>query len=170
MLGDLYWTEYKIPLAEPQYLAELSVDPNSVAANYKLGGLRVIEGNPSGAIAPLQQALSLDPTFYKAIYYLGRAYADMGRDNDALLYLKRATTAPNDSSLKALAWYQLTRLYRREGHTDEAGIALEQFKTLRSQIDSAENARRTALTRPSTDLPLPEQLPPANTTGEDTKP
>jgi tetratricopeptide (TPR) repeat protein len=167
-LGDLYWTEYKMQLAEPEYLDELGVDPDSVTANYKLGGLRVISGNPSGAIQPLEQAIRLDPTFEKAVYYLGRAYADMGQDDKAIPWLKKAIADSDDKTLKALAWYQLTRIYRLRQQTAEADAALAQFRILRSAIDAKENAKRTTQDGQGRNLPHPEQLPPANASGEDT--
>jgi tetratricopeptide (TPR) repeat protein len=165
-LGDLYWTNGKMELAEPEYLAELKIDPNSVTANYKLGGMRVIAGNPAGAIEPLQHAIALDPAFDKAYYYLGRAYVDMGKDADGITNLERAGKAPNDETLNTLAWYQLARVYKRAHRVDDADAALSRFRALRAQLDARQEAKRTAQIQRRGDLPVLEEVPPAAATGE----
>ena len=164
-LGDLYWTDGKMELAAPEYLKELSIDPNNVTANYKLGGMRVIGGDPAGALEPLQRTLTLDPSFYKAYYYLGRAYVDLGKDAEGIANLERACNAPADETLNTLAWYQLVRVYRRAHRTADAESALSHFRELRAQLNARQQAKRTAQMDRHSDLPVPEQVPAASADG-----
>jgi tetratricopeptide (TPR) repeat protein len=158
-LGDLYWTGGKMELAGPEYLEELQIDPHSVTANYKLGAMRAIAGDAPQAIEPLQRAVTLDPGFDKAYYYLGRAYIEMGRDSEGVTDLERASKAPGDETLNTLAWYQLARVYRRAHRTAEADAALAQFRQLRSQIGARQEAKRAAQIKRRGDLPVLEQVP-----------
>ena len=164
-LGDLYWTDGKMELAAPEYLTELSVDANNVTANYKLGGMRVIGGDPAGALEPLQRTLALDPSFYKAYYYLGRAYVDLGKDAEGISNLERACNAPADETLNTLAWYQLVRVYRRAHRTADADAALSHFRELRARLNARRQAKRTAQIDRHSDLPVPEQVPAASADG-----
>jgi tetratricopeptide (TPR) repeat protein len=76
----------------------------------------------------LREALSYDPRFAQAHYYLGRVLEKLGRNEEAIAELK--TAAGLDSTL-AEPLYSLGLLYRRLGRLDESKLALEQYKKRR---------------------------------------
>lgn len=53
----------------------------------------VLDERPADALAPLQEALSIDHGHAEAHYLLGSALLDLGRENDALEHLRRARDA-----------------------------------------------------------------------------
>ena len=76
----------------------------------------------------LREALTYDPRFAQAHYYLGRVLEKLGRNEEAIAELKSA--AQLDSTL-AEPLYSLGLLYRRLGRLDESKLALEQYKKRR---------------------------------------
>ncbi len=158
-LGDLYWVDGKMDLADAAYLQELAVDKNSITTLYKLGSLRVIVGKPQDAIPYLKQTIAQDPSFENAYYYLGRAQADTGQYDQGIANLQHATVAPNDDTLNSLAYYQLSRVYRRLRRTDEANIALAEFRRLRDAKDRQQQEKRNEKINRRSQLPKEEQVP-----------
>jgi len=168
-LADLEWAAGDTDLADTIYQQELALDPYSFLAWYKLGSLRVIDAK-GDALAPLEKARSLDPNFPDLYYYLGRAQVDAGQDAAGIENLKRASVAaggsagPNgtSSTLNTLAYYQLSRIYRRLHRTAEADAALTQFRKLRAQRDAEEQQKEQRLTERGDkrlQLPKPESIP-----------
>ena len=158
-LGDLYWTSGSMDAADEAYTRELAIDPYSFTSNYKLGSLRVIVGKPRDATALLENAIKLEPTFESSYYYLGRAQVDLGENEAGFANLKRASLAVGDTTLNTLAFYQLSRLYRRLHRTEEANAALSQFRTLRDAADKRQADKRALAIDKHRQLPRPETIP-----------
>ncbi len=122
------------------------------------------------ALGPLEKARALDPNFPDLYYYLGRAQIDAGQEQAGIESLKRASVAtggsagPNGSSstLNTLAYYQLSRIYRRLHQTAEADAALAQFRKLRAQHDLEEQQKEQGRAERGDklrQLPKPEAIP-----------
>jgi tetratricopeptide (TPR) repeat protein len=158
-LADLYWTTGKLDEADAAYQQELAIDPYSATSNYKLGSLRVIVGKPAEGIAYLKQAVKLDPDFGSAFYYLGRAQVDSGDDAEGLANLQRASTMPGDATVNTLAFYQMSRAYRRLHRMDEANAALARFRELRDAAAQKETDKETRRVEQHRSLPQAEPLP-----------
>ena len=168
-LADLEWASSDLEAADALYQQELEIDPYSFLAWYKLGSLRVIDAK-GDALGPLEKARALDPNFPDLYYYLGRAQIDAGQEQAGIESLKRASVAtggtagPNGSSstLNTLAYYQLSRVYRRLHETAQADEALAQFRKLRAQHDLEEQQKEKGRAERGDklrQLPKPEPIP-----------
>ena len=158
-LGDLYWASGSTELADKAYEQELALDPYSFPSTYKLGALRVIVGKADGGLPLLERAQKLDPNFETTYYYLGRAQVDAGQTDAGIANLVRASKAQGDSTLNTLAFYQLSRAYRRLHRTGDADTALAQFRALRAQKDETQAAKRAARIESHRLLPAEEKIP-----------
>lgn len=88
-----------LEVALPSITAALQIDPHHPSMLLSLGWVHILDGKPSQAIAPIQEALALAPSAI-GLFRLGRAYWDMGgafREDKAHAYayfLKAAQTDP----------------------------------------------------------------------------
>jgi Flp pilus assembly protein TadD len=68
---------------EPLLAESLAVNPAFAASHALLGKVRLNNGNPNEAIAPLEKALQLRPDYSPAALHLAQAYQKSGRLEDA---------------------------------------------------------------------------------------
>ncbi len=78
----------KLELAIAQFEQVLAVNPDKVEALVGLGNARLIEGNYEEGVALLERAVALAP-IPEALFSLGRAYAFLGRTEEARVTLER---------------------------------------------------------------------------------
>ena len=79
------------------YRSGLKQTPDSAQLSYSLGRSLYTAGRPQEAVAPLQQAVRLDPVQLKAHLLLGAALAQLGRNQEALMEWKAALKIDPDS-------------------------------------------------------------------------
>lgn len=95
---------------------------------YNLGELLLSEGDASGAIALLEQALKRNPASVQTRTKLGAALSAASRLDDATEQLLAAVQAEPGN---ADAHFQLGRVLMKLGKVDEARVHLTQFERLR---------------------------------------
>ena len=61
-----------------------------------LGECWLKNGDPHGAILPLAASIGFDRNVSRACYLLGRAFAELGDKDEAILHLKRALAKQPD--------------------------------------------------------------------------
>ncbi len=132
-LGTEFWKLNKMEEAEAEYKRELTIDPHSMLATYKLGSLLVESAKPDEGKPLIEAALRQDPNLKEAYYYLGRAHMQLGSESAALEALKKAVAINSNSEILAQAWYQLAIVYRRMHRMEEAQQALATFQKLKDQ-------------------------------------
>ena len=109
-------------------LRELLADaPDSAAANYLLGDVGRARRQPQPSLPLLQTAVRLDPGLAHAHGALGRAYALVGREAEAIPELEKALGVDEDGSLH----FQLARAYQAVGRSADAERTLGAWKSLR---------------------------------------
>ena len=109
-------------------LRELVADaPDSAAANYLLGDVLLARQQPEPSLPLLQKAVRLDPGLAHAHGALGRAYALVGREAEAIPELEKALRVDEDGSLH----FQLARAYQAVGRSADAERTLGAWKSLR---------------------------------------
>jgi len=133
-LATEYWKSGKLDEAEEEYAQELTIDPHSLLATFKLGSLRVERGKPQEGKPLIEAALKENHNLPNAYYYLGRSETQLGNDSAAVEDFKRAVAEPNtDPDIAQQAYYQLSQLYRRLHQNDEAQAALANFLRLKQE-------------------------------------
>jgi tetratricopeptide (TPR) repeat protein len=158
-LGDAYWASYKLQQADDAYAAEIKIDPGNTAALYKLGSLRVTRNDASSGLPLLQRALADDPQLSDAHYYLGKAEATLGNDEEAIEQYKLATVDKNAEELRIMSWYQLAMLYRKEHRAPEAGEAMMRFRQMKAARDQRQQTHFQDTERRREQLPVQEAIP-----------
>ena len=109
-------------------LRELLRDlPDSASANYLLGDVLLARQQPEPSLPLLQKAVRLAPGLAQAHGALGRAYALVGREAEAIPELEKALRVDEDGSLH----FQLARAYQAVGRSADAERALGAWRSLR---------------------------------------
>jgi tetratricopeptide (TPR) repeat protein len=135
--GNIYWLEGKWPEAKTEFKLELDSNPKNCMALWKTGNVMLqTKEDLAQASEFVDRALELCPNVPQAILDQARLAAQMGRDDRALELFKRvAQLSPEESSVH----YQLARLYRKLGKTEESNAELNIVRELKAKED---NARR----------------------------
>ena len=99
-----------INLSIIKVLEELKNKPEDPKLYYKLGNLYKRKGETDKSIEQYQKALSIQPTFVRALNSLAIASAMKGRYNKSLFFLKKSIECEPDS---ADAYYYIASIYAR---------------------------------------------------------
>jgi tetratricopeptide (TPR) repeat protein len=158
-LGDACWTAGKLQEADDAYAQEIKIDAANAVALYKLGSLRVTRDDTAGGVPLLEQALALDPTISDAHYYLGKGDAALGKDDVAIEHFRLATNSQGSEELRIMSWYQLATLYRNLHRTQEAGLALAEFRKMKTARDQRRENKFQEQGRRRDQLPRQEEIP-----------
>lgn len=139
---DLYegmgWEYRKLGQADQAakaFTEQLKLAPGNPIAMYNLGSAEVDSGQEAAALPLLQQVVKIYGHPTGADYYLARALAAEGKEDEAVTEFKRATTL--DGEMQRRAWYQLSQIYRRLGKTAEARAAALEYEQLKQAADVA---------------------------------
>jgi tetratricopeptide (TPR) repeat protein len=82
-LGEAYRLDTKLEAAEEHYRRSIQIDPNLGPAQTALGDLLLSKSKPEEALPHLEAGVRLDADDETAHYKLSRAYAAIGRQEDA---------------------------------------------------------------------------------------
>lgn len=132
-LGSLYWKNNRLDDAERVFEEELQLDLHSALVMYKAGGMRVERGQPERGLPLLEAAVRQSPDLIDAYYYLGKAQALLGHNEQAVVNLKKVIDGKASAQVTESAYYQLSRIYRKLGRTAEANEALATFQKLKEE-------------------------------------
>jgi len=143
LLGNAYWSLNMWGAATEQFKAELSNDPANCLAQWKIGNI-VLEqrGNPEGALAEVEKALTLCPNLMQARVDRARALMKLDRHAEALKDLEMAEKSdPAEPSTHFL----LAQTYRALGRTQEAQAEMKLFSKLEESARAATAERAKQL-------------------------
>src|SRR5207249_2798539 len=89
-LATLHWENGQNEKAEEALRKVLELEPNSQQANFELGDIEVRRHRFENAIPYLKKGIVSSPDLLAAHADLGKAYAAVGRDQEALAEINRA--------------------------------------------------------------------------------
>jgi tetratricopeptide (TPR) repeat protein len=135
-LGWEYRQTGQLDLAEKAFEDQLKLTPGNPIALYNLASTQVDAGQGAEALPLLQQVVKLYGRPTVADYYLGRACAETGKNEQAAAEYEKATTLQGETAQRA--WYGLGQVYKELGRTADARAAVEKFQQLH---DAATQAR-----------------------------
>jgi cytochrome c-type biogenesis protein CcmH/NrfG len=118
--------------AAAAYRHELALDPGNSTALYNLGEIQIRTGNTAQGIALLQKALARHAPPAPANFYLGLGLQKLGHSQQAIRAFATCLASHPSAQMAQRAWYELARLYRTAGQTQNARHAIEQFQKLRT--------------------------------------
>jgi tetratricopeptide (TPR) repeat protein len=142
-LGDIYWKQNQLEKAESSFQDELKIDAESLSSTYKLGIVSLERSKPEATVSLLSDLLRRSPGYPGAQYQLGRAQAQLGQVDAAIVNFKAvlADKRPIDAETRRQSYYQLAQLYRRAQRPEESQAALDSFMRLKQEAD-AEQAQK----------------------------
>jgi len=130
-LGSEYLAINKITEGEAALRQELEINPNNVLAIYKLGVIRVDQGDGAKGKELIEAAQQVKPGMVHMDYNLGRAEMLTGDTEDAAREFEAAIKRDSDPQVVTQAWYQLGTAYRRLRRMDEARTAMATYQQLK---------------------------------------
>ncbi len=136
-LATIYWQTGRNLQGEETLKNALKIDPDNHMANFILGDIYIRKHRFEEAIPFLQKHLSRPPGFLEAHGDLGKAYAALGKDKEAIAELLLAS--PSDQSGEI--HFQLYTLYKRQGQLELARQALAESEKRRSQGRESQRRR-----------------------------
>lgn len=138
-LGNVYARASKFEQAAQEFKEELHLNPNDSLALWRLGDI-TLHTHPSEAAQYLQQAVSLNPEFPRAVLAYGRALLRIGEPAKAVEQLQRVVKlAPEEDTVH----YLLANAYRKLGREAEADAELARFQ----ELARTKSAQRGAMAR-----------------------
>ena len=160
-LGSSLWRAGKYEEAQQAYETALKLDPNDTLTTYKLGCLRTDRSDASGGKQLLERVLVADPSLAMTTYYLGRAEMQLGHDDAAIANFEKTIHDHIDDETTKQAYFQLSRVYRRQHNLAASDEAQAQYRKLDQQSKTAiqEKLNRQRL-RADRDTKIP--APPAS--------
>jgi tetratricopeptide (TPR) repeat protein len=141
-LGNIYWREGDLLLAEKEFLEEIKIAPENYLVTWKLGNIYLLNKQYDRAFQYLERAIQQRPD-------LGQAHRDLGKallqtDGDlarATAHLKKVTElAPEEPTTH----YLLAQIYRKQGKRTEQAVELAIFEKLRRVQQEKEQSGRAA--------------------------
>jgi len=132
-LGWEYRQTGQAELAEKAFEQQLALTPGNPIAMYNLASARVDNGKAAAAIPLLEQVVKLYGAPTVADYYLGRAYAAVGKNEQAAAEFEKAATLGGETQSRS--WYGLSQVYKALGKTAEARAATLKFQQLHQQAE-----------------------------------
>lgn len=137
-LGWEYRALNENDLAVHAFQHQLKLAPRNPIAMYNLGSAEVENGQPAAAAPLLEHVVSVYGKPTEADYYLGRAFAALGKYDRAAQEFSRAMQV--DGQVQLRAWYELSQADRHLGKTQDARAAVLRYEALREQSEKASSA------------------------------
>jgi tetratricopeptide (TPR) repeat protein len=134
-MGDAFWHMGKWQSAQTEFRAELTNDPNSCIARWKLANA-ILEANDSSdeALSELNRVVEQCPTLMQARVDRARALVRLGKHADALPDLLMAEKeSPNEPTIHFL----LAAVYRAQGKSAEAQSEMQTYGRLQREASAA---------------------------------
>lgn len=119
--------------AIPAYEKLVKTFPRTAEYHLNLGLATYSAGKPGAAVAPLRQALKLNPGLVQASDALGMSLAESGHCEEAIPYLKKAASRPQDKDTKRTIGLDSVRCAMAGNQLD---IAVDALRTLNREFQN----------------------------------
>ena len=130
-LGDEYRSMSQLEAAASAYRKGLELGPANPIAMYNLGSTEVEMGNSTSGVPLLLSMNKAYPGSPVAEYYLGRGLSSLGKDEEAIEWLKKSASGASSGEAAKRSYYELTRLYRKMHRPDQERAAMAEYNRLR---------------------------------------
>jgi cytochrome c-type biogenesis protein CcmH/NrfG len=134
-LGNLLYnsTDEKLQAeAEPEFKAELAVNPNDEKSLLMMGMIAAKRGDTKTAADDYSRVLQLQPDDGDAALELAKVLVTMNQNEKAQQLLERVIQIDPSN---AVAHYRLATLYHRQGKTEEADKQIDEYKKYKEMKD-----------------------------------
>ena len=141
--SDLYdelGTEYRkngdTQLALEAFRQELALSPGNPIAMYNLASLEIDREQPTEGVALLEKVIGSYAGAPSAYYYLGRGEDEQGHEAKAADALEQALKLHPDLQLQTQIQFELSRVYRKLGKTEESRAAIKELTRLKASMNA----------------------------------
>jgi len=138
IVGQAHHAQFDVAAAAEAYRHRVRIAPNDRDAHFDLGEVYRAQDKLEDALAEYLVAALLDPTRATVFAMIGQVQAAAGRDEEAVVMLRRAVTL--DASLLD-ARYGLSRALLRLGRVEEAQQELHVFEQAQARAMDEERRR-----------------------------
>jgi len=125
-------------LAADLYLRSIELHPTAEAHTW-LGWTYRHQGRLEDAIRECKKAIALDPDLGNPYNDIGAYLIELGREEEAVAWLEKATTAPRYASYH-FAWYNLGRVWASKEMFNKARGCFEMALEIKPDYESASDA------------------------------
>lgn len=145
-LAEEYRKSGSLELSQQAYAKELELSPNNPIAMYNLGKIDIETNRTQDGLKLLRQVVASYENVPATYFYLGLGEFDAGQTNDALAALEKARAMHPEPELAPRVEYELSRVYRKLGRTDDANRAIHEYTRLQAQNAKLNPRALTAIT------------------------
>jgi tetratricopeptide (TPR) repeat protein len=130
--------------ARAAYERSIAADPNYYPALLRLGLMALTQGDSAGASGVLRRVVDRPDVQFFACAVAATVYNRMGRRDNAIAALRKATEI---EPLASAGWLMLARTYETAQDTTNAVAAYEKFVALSARADAARPTAELSLAR-----------------------
>jgi tetratricopeptide (TPR) repeat protein len=129
-VSTAYLSNGNLPAAAEAAQSALSKRPDDPDINFLMAEIELGRHSYASALPYLGKCLHSNPEMLPNVHALiGKVYAETDRTQEAIQELKLGASGDEDGSIH----YLLARLYRRQGDTKDADVALDRMKAIKAQ-------------------------------------
>jgi Flp pilus assembly protein TadD len=132
-LGSEYRKSSALDLAQQAYAKELELSPNNPIAMYNLAKIDIETNRGSEGLELLRKVTGNYANVPATYFYLGLGEFDAGNTNDALAALEKARAMNPEPELAPRIEYELSRVYRKLGRSEDANHAIHEYTRMKEQ-------------------------------------
>jgi tetratricopeptide (TPR) repeat protein len=132
-LGGEYRKSSNLELAQQAYAKELELSPNNPIAMYNLAKIDIETNRGTEGLEMLRKVTATYANVPATWFYQGLGEFDGGNTEAALTALERARGMRPEPELAPRIEYELSRVYRKLGRTEDANRAIQEYTRMRDQ-------------------------------------
>lgn len=132
-LGGEYRKSSNLELAQQAYAKELELSPNNPIAMYNLAKIDIETNRSSEGLELLRKVTANYANVPATWFYLGLGEIDSDNIHGALTALEKARGMHPEPELAPRIEYELSRVYRKLGRTEDANHAIAEYTRMRER-------------------------------------
>jgi len=132
-LGGEYRKSSNLELAQQAYAKELELSPNNPIAMYNLAKIDIETNRGAEGLSLLHKVTANYANVPATWFYQGLGEFDSGNTDAALAALEKARGMHPEPELAPRIEYELSRVYRKLGRTEDANHAIREYTRMREQ-------------------------------------
>jgi Flp pilus assembly protein TadD len=132
-LGGEYRKSSNLELARQAYTKELQLSPNNPIAMYNLAKIDIETNRGAEGLELLRKVTANYANVPATWFYQGLGELDSGNTDAALTALEKARDMHPEPELAPRIEYELSRVYRKLGRTEDANHAIQEYTRMREQ-------------------------------------
>jgi Flp pilus assembly protein TadD len=132
-LGGEYRKSSNLELAQQAFAKELELSPNNPIAMYNLAKIDIETNRSAEGLELLRKVTAHYANVPATWFYQGLGEFDSGNTGAALTALEKARAMHPEPELAPRIEYELSRVYRKLGRTEDANHAIREYTRMREQ-------------------------------------